>query len=93
MPTFKEFLGTGWDVVWLVDALGQPIEDSSVLAYSTYCGRVWLTSDARAKGHVTTWLEQGETRRRAGPPTASHLPASLCAPPPRMLPRRHPSAS
>ena len=51
----------GWDVVRVVDVLGQKTDDPEVLAYSAANGCVWITSDERAKGHVTRWLSSGKT--------------------------------
>ncbi len=50
----------GWEVIRVVDALGQSIEDPEVLAYCGAHGHVWLTRDERAKGHVTQWLSAGK---------------------------------
>ena len=51
----------GWEVVRVVDVLGQKTEDPDVLAYCSAHGCVWITSDERAKGHVTGWLTSGKT--------------------------------
>lgn len=51
----------GWGVVRVVDVLGQKIDDPDVLAYCVAQGCVWITSDERAKGHVTAWLSSGKT--------------------------------
>lgn len=51
----------GWDVVRVVDVLGQKTDDPEVLAYCAAHGRVWITSDERAKGHVTRWIGSGKT--------------------------------
>ena len=51
----------GWDVVRVVDVLGQKTGDPEVLAYCAANGCVWITSDERAKGHVTRWLDSGRT--------------------------------
>ncbi len=50
----------GWEVIRVVDALGQSIDDPDVLAYCAALGYVWLTRDERAKGHVTQWLSAGK---------------------------------
>ncbi len=49
----------GWDVTRVVDVLGQETDDREVLAYCAAHGCVWITSDERAKGHVTQWLRSG----------------------------------
>jgi hypothetical protein len=49
----------GWDVARVVDVLGQETDDREVLAYCVAHGCVWITSDERAKGHVTQWLRSG----------------------------------
>jgi hypothetical protein len=51
----------GWHVDRVVDILGQETEDEAVLAYCAAHGHVWITSDERAKGHVTEWIESGRT--------------------------------
>ena len=51
----------GWDVVRVVDVLGQKTEDSEVIAYCAANDRVWITGDERAKGHVTRWIGSGKT--------------------------------
>lgn len=57
----KAIREAGWDVVRVVDVLGQKTDDPDVLAYCAANGRVWITSDERAKGHVTQWLASGQT--------------------------------
>jgi hypothetical protein len=49
----------GWDVTRVVDVLGPETDDPEVLAYCAAHGLVWVTSDERAKGHVTQWLQSG----------------------------------
>ena len=49
----------GSDVTRIVDVLGQETDDREVLAYCVAQGCVWITSDERAKGHVTQWLRAG----------------------------------
>jgi hypothetical protein len=51
----------GWEVIRVVDVLGQKTDDPEVLAYCAAHGCVWITSDERAKGHVTQWLTSGRT--------------------------------
>lgn len=51
----------GWDVVRVVDVLAQEADDPDILAYCAAHGCVWITSDERAKGHVTAWLRSGNT--------------------------------
>lgn len=51
----------GWDIVRVVDVLGQKTDDPTVLAYCAEHGCVWITSDEHAKGHVTAWLSSGKT--------------------------------
>jgi hypothetical protein len=50
----------GWDAIRVVDVLGQETNDQEVLAYCATHGLVWLTSDERARGHVTQWLQSGK---------------------------------
>lgn len=50
----------GWEVVRVVDVLGQKTDDPDVLAYCAAHGCVWITSDERAKGQVTQWLSSGK---------------------------------
>jgi hypothetical protein len=50
----------GWDVTRVVDVLGQETDDPDVLAYCAAHGLVWITSDERARGHVTRWLQSGK---------------------------------
>lgn len=66
----------GWEVLRVVDVLGQKTRDPEVLAYCAAHGCVWITSDEHAKGHVTAWLASGKTlpgviivpqRHRLGP--------------------------
>ena len=47
-------------MVRVVDVLGQKTDDPEVLAYCAANGCVWVTSDERAKGHVTAWLASGK---------------------------------
>jgi hypothetical protein len=51
----------GCDVIRVVDVLGQETDDLEVLAYCAAHDSVWITSDERAKGHVTRWLQSGNT--------------------------------
>jgi hypothetical protein len=46
-------------VTRVVDVLGQETDDPQVLAYCAANGLVWVTSDERARGHVTQWLQSG----------------------------------
>ena len=55
----KAIREAGWDVTRVVDVLGQETDDPEVLAYCAAHGCVWITSDERAKGHVTQWLRSG----------------------------------
>jgi hypothetical protein len=50
----------GWHVVRVVDVLGQKADDRKVLAHCAAQGCVWVTSDERAMGHVTAWLNSGK---------------------------------
>lgn len=72
----KAMQDAGWDVVRVVDVLHQADEDPVILAYCAAQGRVWVTTDEKAKGHVTEWLKAGKTlpgvifvaqRHRIGP--------------------------
>lgn len=51
----------GWEVVRVVDVLGEKTDDPDVLAYCAAHGCVWITSDERAKGHVSRLLSVGGT--------------------------------
>ena len=51
----------GWEVTRIVDVLEQRTKDPEVLAYCAAQGLVWITSDERAKGHVTEWLSSSKT--------------------------------
>lgn len=55
----KAALEAGWDVTRVVDVLGQATDDREVLAYCAAHGSIWITSDERAKGHVTQWIRSG----------------------------------
>ena len=53
----------GWEVVRLVDVagLGQGTLDPDVLAYCAKHGYVWVTTDQRAQGHITEWINSRKT--------------------------------
>jgi hypothetical protein len=53
----------GWEVVRVVDVaeLGQGTLDPQVLAYCSQYEFVWVTTDQRAQGHITEWINSGRT--------------------------------
>lgn len=51
----------GWEVVRVVDILGQQAKDSSILAYCETHGYVWVTSDKRSQPEITEWIKSGRT--------------------------------
>ena len=53
----------GWEVVRVVDVpdLAEGALDAEVLAYCSRHGYVWVTSDQRAQGHITEWINSGNT--------------------------------
>jgi len=52
---------SGWEVVRVVDVLGQRTPDEDVMAYCAEHGYVWVTSDERAQGKVIHWINSGKT--------------------------------
>ncbi|MBI3933000.1 MAG: DUF5615 family PIN-like protein [Acidobacteria bacterium] len=53
----------GWEVLRVVDVaeLGQGTLDPEVLAYCSQRRYVWATTDQRAQGHITDWINSGRT--------------------------------
>jgi uncharacterized protein DUF5615 len=56
----KALKDAGWDIVRVVDVLGQKTEDPDILAYCDKEARVWVTTDQSARGHITNWLAAGK---------------------------------
>lgn len=53
----------GWEVARIIDVdkLGEGTLDPDVLAYCAEQGYVWVTTDQRAQGHITDWINSGKT--------------------------------
>jgi hypothetical protein len=59
----KAARGAGWEAVRVVDIadLGQGTPDPEVLAYCSRHGYVWVTTDQRARRHISQWVSAGKT--------------------------------
>lgn len=79
----------GWEVVRVVDVLGQETKDLGIMAYCEKHGHVWVTSDKRAQAEITEWINSGkmlpgvilgvERRKRITPGRFVHFLEELAA--------------
>jgi hypothetical protein len=60
-PHIEAVREAGWEVLRVVDVLGQETDDPDILAYCAAQSCAWLTSDERAMSHVTACLGSGKT--------------------------------
>lgn len=51
----------GWEVVRVVDVLGQATKDPVIMAYCERHVYVWVTGDKRAQPEITQWINSGRT--------------------------------
>ena len=50
----------GWEVVRVVDVLGQETKDPGIMAFCEEHGCAWVTCDKRAQAQATQWINSGK---------------------------------